>query len=255
MSLMGIKEFSQRTGISKSALRFYETKELLTPMKKNAKGYRFYCQEQVKEARMIANLRLAEVPLENIKQWQGIQEPSRREDYLDSLLQTIQKRVKILENSIRFLKGDFQDVSLIEKAPDTILWYKETANVGKFGPLFRERLREFQKLDVPVHALYLKYISGESLVHAHIGFGIQACTGIDIPHNVNVETMQGGLCIALPVSIAEEQIKQHYNQLLEYASQNQWYPAGPIIEWYRGQSFSQHDLLLPVVNWRGENEG
>lgn len=253
MSLMGIQEFSHKTGISKSALRFYEKKELLMPTKKNEKGYRFYDQEQVKEAHMIANLRLAEVPLESIKEWNGIVEPARRKDYLDSLLHSIQKRVEILQNSIRFLKGDFQDISLIEKESDEILWYEATAQVGEFGPLFQERLREFDRLGVPVHALYLKYISGENPVHAHMGFGIQACTGIDIPQNVNVETMQGGLCIALPGRSADNHIKQHYHQLLDYASQNRWYPAGPIVEWYRGPSFSHFDLLLPVVNWRGNN--
>ncbi|TQR35188.1 MerR family DNA-binding transcriptional regulator [Lysinibacillus sphaericus] len=43
---MTIQEFSERTGIAKSTLRFYETKNLLLPEERSSNGHRVYADSQ-----------------------------------------------------------------------------------------------------------------------------------------------------------------------------------------------------------------
>lgn len=44
---MSIQAFSERTGISKSTLRYYESTNLLRPAGRNTSGYRVYSETQV----------------------------------------------------------------------------------------------------------------------------------------------------------------------------------------------------------------
>ena len=65
--LMNIQKFSERTGISKSALRYYEQKRLLCPRERSANGYRVYSDDQVATVKLISSLRLANIPIKDIK--------------------------------------------------------------------------------------------------------------------------------------------------------------------------------------------
>jgi hypothetical protein len=43
------------------------------------------------------------------------------------------------------------------------------------------------------------------------------------------------------------EIHTGYTQLMNYAMEHEFIPAGPIIEWYRGKHFEDLDLLMPVA--------
>ncbi|MFK7692027.1 MerR family transcriptional regulator [Paenibacillus sp. HJGM_3] len=62
---MKINAFSYRTGLSPSALRFYDRKGLLSPTRMS-NGYRLYSEDQIGTALQIHSLRQADVPLEDI---------------------------------------------------------------------------------------------------------------------------------------------------------------------------------------------
>ena len=65
--LMNIQDFSERTGISKSALRYYEAKNLLIPSERSANGYRVYSEDQIATVKLISSLRLADIPIKDIQ--------------------------------------------------------------------------------------------------------------------------------------------------------------------------------------------
>ncbi|MCG7435127.1 MerR family DNA-binding transcriptional regulator [Lysinibacillus sp. FSL M8-0216] len=44
---MNIQLFSEKTGIFKSALRYYEAKNLLLPRERSTNGYRIYSNDQI----------------------------------------------------------------------------------------------------------------------------------------------------------------------------------------------------------------
>jgi DNA-binding transcriptional MerR regulator len=59
---MTIQTFSKRTGISKSALRYYESENLLH-------GYRLYSEDQIATIKLISSLRLAGVSIKDIQMY------------------------------------------------------------------------------------------------------------------------------------------------------------------------------------------
>ncbi|HEY1914722.1 MAG TPA: MerR family transcriptional regulator [Streptosporangiaceae bacterium] len=68
MTLMGIGEFAQRSRLSPKALRLYDELGLLTPARVDPdSGYRWYCDEQLERARLVASLRQLGAPLARIK--------------------------------------------------------------------------------------------------------------------------------------------------------------------------------------------
>lgn len=64
---MNIQDFSDRTGISKSALRYYEQKNLLFPRDRSANGYRVYSEDQIATVKLISSLRLVDIPIRIFK--------------------------------------------------------------------------------------------------------------------------------------------------------------------------------------------
>jgi DNA-binding transcriptional MerR regulator len=68
MKLMGIGEFAQLSRLSPKALRLYDELGLLTPARVDPdSGYRWYCDEQLERARLVAMLRQLGAPLARIK--------------------------------------------------------------------------------------------------------------------------------------------------------------------------------------------
>ncbi|WP_050946917.1 MerR family transcriptional regulator [Parageobacillus thermoglucosidasius] len=65
---MTIQTFSKRTGISKSALRYYESENLLHPIR-SKNGYRLYSKDQIATVKLISSLRLAGVPIKDIRMY------------------------------------------------------------------------------------------------------------------------------------------------------------------------------------------
>jgi DNA-binding transcriptional MerR regulator len=65
--VLSIGEFARASGLTAKALRLYDELELLTPAEVDqSNGYRYYAPEQVEEARLVARLRSAGVPLSRI---------------------------------------------------------------------------------------------------------------------------------------------------------------------------------------------
>lgn len=65
--LLGISDFSARCGLSVKMLRTYATRGLLVPAAVDASsGYRYYAVGQLHDARIVALLRRAGVPVRDI---------------------------------------------------------------------------------------------------------------------------------------------------------------------------------------------
>lgn len=64
---MTIKEVEERTGLSRSNVRFYEKEKLVVPSRKESNGYRDYSESDVEEIKKIAYLRTLGVAIEDIR--------------------------------------------------------------------------------------------------------------------------------------------------------------------------------------------
>lgn len=247
---MTIQDFSERTGISKSALRYYESKNLLRPAGRNSNGYRVYSETQVAIIKLVSSLRLADVPIKDIQVYLKEKDENIRKNMMDDWTVMIKKRLDILNVSLRYLESDSMNdqIYLIEKADENIIWFSAESETGKFGEHFIKRGKELEKLNIPIKSCYLKYLSGKDLIKAHIGFGVPF--GIPTSRLSEVELVEhlaSCIYIALSFNAPMTEIQNGYWKLINYANENKWIPTGSILEWYRGDDFSNLDLLMPVT--------
>ena len=255
--LMNIQKFSERTGISKSALRYYEQKHLLFPRERSANGYRIYSEEQIATVKLISSLRLANIPIEDIKVYLLESDEARRQKMLINWIGNIKKKQNLLDISLRYLESNsfHKEIYLIEKSAEQIIWFEAESAVGEFRQHFLNRSNELEKLNISFKNFYLKYISGDHVIRAKIGFGVQGDVDQnDLSEIAVFEKIPDCICIAMPFSDSITTIQSGYRKLLSYALEHKWTPLSSILEWYHGEDFTQLDLLLPVthIGKRGE---
>ena len=58
---MMIKEAEERTGLTRSNIRFYEKEKLIEPSRNDQNGYREYSEEDIEKLKKIAFLRTLEI--------------------------------------------------------------------------------------------------------------------------------------------------------------------------------------------------
>lgn len=64
---MTIKEVEERTGLTRSNIRFYEKEKLIEPSRNDKNGYRDYSEKDVESIKKIAYLRTLEISIEDIR--------------------------------------------------------------------------------------------------------------------------------------------------------------------------------------------
>lgn len=64
---MTIKDVEERTGLSRSNIRFYEKEQLIKPNRNDGNGYRDYSEENIKDIEKIAYLRTLGISIEDIR--------------------------------------------------------------------------------------------------------------------------------------------------------------------------------------------
>jgi len=247
---MTIQEFSSRTGIPKSTLRFYESKNLLLPVRRGENGYRIYAQHQIATVKLISTLRIANVPIQDIQQYILEQDETARQTMMHKWIRTIKKKRDLMEVSLRFLESNSirEDIYLIDKNDEKIIWFTAQSQTGKFGEHFAKRAQALKQHNIQINSYYVNYLSGQDLINAQIGFGVAKATPVEGITDVDaIEQMPACICLALPFNESITQIKTGYYKLLQYALQHSWVPTRSILEWYRGEDFAQLDLLLPVI--------
>ncbi|QOR67132.1 MerR family transcriptional regulator [Cytobacillus suaedae] len=247
---MSIQAFSERTGISKSTLRYYESTNLLRPAARNTSGYRVYSETQVATIKLISSLRLADVPIKDIQAYLKEDDDKTRQEMMDNWTQIIKERLDILNVGLRYLKSDstHEQIYLIEKSAENIIWFTAESSVGQFKEHFSKRMKELEILNIPIKSCYLKYISGTDLIKAKIGFGLPSDAQTnELSEIAFIEHMASCVCIAMSFNEPITKILEGYRKLLNYASENKWVPTGSILEWYRGEDFTDLDLVMPVT--------
>lgn len=245
-----IQAFSERTGISKSALRYYEAKKLLRSVGRSASGYRFYSDEQIPLVKLISSLRIADVPIKDIRLYLEEKDTIKQRLMMEKWIEMIKKRQQILSVSLRFLESDNSDsqVYLLEKDREKIVWFSAESEVGNFGDYVMKWKKDLKNINIHSKSCYLKYVSGTDLIKVQIGFEIPLDTHINkLIEYEKVEYMAPCICIAISFSEPITKIQEGYQQLIAYANENKWIPTGPILEWYRGDSLRDLDLILPVT--------
>ena len=255
--LMNIQQFSERTGISKSALRFYEQKQLLLPQERSANGYRVYAKHQIATVKLISSLRLADLSIKEIKAYLKESDEAIKQRMLDNWIYNIKKKRDLLNVSLRYLESESftKEIYLIEKSAEQIIWFNAEAKVGEFRQHFFEKASELKHQKINSENFYLKYISGDQIIKVQIGFGIEADHDLSGLSDIAIiEQIPKCICIAMPFEDSITTIQSGHHKLFSYAIEHQWTPLSSILEWYHGENFTQLDLLLPVTQMEKRGE-
>lgn len=253
---MTIQDFSKRTGISKSALRYYESKNLLRATR-SENGYRLYTADQIPVVKLISSLRLAGVKIKDIQAYLEEEDEQTKSEMLADWKKSIREQLDILKVGLRYLESYSQteEIYLIEKEEENVIWFTAEADVGMFKSKFVEKGMQLKNLNIPIHNCYFVYLSGEGRIKGKLGFGVPfAIPEHQLPQGFSVEKMPPNIYIASPHRGPYTDIPTGYAKLLDYASEHQWIPTGPVLEWYRGDDFNTLDLLMPVMRLKNKGD-
>lgn len=141
-----IQEFSKRTGLSPSTLRFYDRKKLLVPARRLENGYRAYEQEQITDALTIHSLRCADVTIQDIKTYLEAEEARRHELVLEWRKRIVDK-LSTLKVAQQYLGGFLPRENLLHLTKweeQTFIWFKH--RVPRKERAFQEVMATDQKL-------------------------------------------------------------------------------------------------------------
>lgn len=134
--MLSIKQFSERTGMSPSALRFYESKDVLLPAARLESGHRKYNQDQISQARLIHSLRQAGVALSEIARFMKA-EAEERELMLRHWRHESEVKLLSVQIANQFLQGfhpEQNELHLVNIEKELfVVWY--TVTVAGQGPL------------------------------------------------------------------------------------------------------------------------
>jgi len=252
-----IQVFSEKTGIPKSTLRYYESKGLLRPNERGENGYRLYRESQIEVAKLIASLRIADIPIRDIRAYVNEEALSRKKT-IQSWIDRLEQKQERLHVSLQYLKSKSQDkhIYLLEKGREKVIWFAAESEPGNFENHFIHHRNELKKYGIPVQNGYFRYISGRRTVKGQIGFGIQDHVKTNTIQDVDVtEYMPACVCIAMPYTDSFFNIESGYMEILRYARDHHWIPTGSLFEWYRGDQLIEMDLMMPVMKFeKGEPE-
>ena len=93
---MTIKEAEEKTGLTRSNIRFYEKEKLIEPARNSKNGYRDYSEQDVANIKKIAFLRTLEFSIEDIRCILS---------HKVSLEEMIKKQAVVLQKQIENLHG------------------------------------------------------------------------------------------------------------------------------------------------------
>ena len=90
---MTIKDVEERTGLSRSSIRFYEKEKLIEPSRNERNGYRDYSENDVENIKKIAYLRTLGISIEDIRNI--ISEKATLKDTLEKQYEVLKSQINV----------------------------------------------------------------------------------------------------------------------------------------------------------------
>lgn len=107
---MNIGAVAKLTGLSSKSIRLYEDKGLITPPVRSESGYREYCEQQIKELKLISRAKNAGFSLEECKEFVELaQNPCRQSSEVKLKAKQKLLEVKAKISHLREMEKQLQD--------------------------------------------------------------------------------------------------------------------------------------------------
>lgn len=247
--MLTISQFSSRTGISASALRFYERKGLLAP-RRLANGYRAYGPEQVDEAKLINSLREVGVSVADIRHFLG-QDQERRRQLLAQWHLDAEERLAALRVATQYLRGLSPEEPQIHlhrwEEPSVLLWFPASGPIEPlpFGPTMAACSRQLERLSISVlSGGYVRTVDRtENRLTGEVGFRIKAGRRRGLPPEARLQELPPALFATLECTLDDEKSAHRVFRWIDHFGLA---PSGLYLERYLPGAADRYELMLGV---------
>ena len=130
---MTIKDVEERTGLSRSNIRFYEKEKLIEPSRNESNGYRDYSENDVENIKKIAYLRTLGISVEDIRNI--ISEKVTLQEMLEKQKEVLKNQITDL-NKAKLMCEKMLDEESISYEKLQIEQYVIFMTIGKIIELF-----------------------------------------------------------------------------------------------------------------------
>ncbi len=249
--MLTIAQFADRTGISPSALRFYERKGLLQPAQRLANGYRAYAPEQVAEAQLINSLRQADVSVAAIRQFLQV-DAAGRTTMLAQWQKEVTARLLTIQMAGQYLHGLQPDQPQIHlhrwEEPSVLLWLPATGPAGPlaFAAAVAEQTRVTERLRLPVlsggYVRTLDVVGNR--VAGEVGFRLAAKKGLKPPAGARLQEVPPTHFATIECLVDDEKAA---HRVFRFMHQFGYKPMGLSLERYIPGESDRYQLLIAVM--------
>jgi len=246
--MLTISQFADRSGLSASALRFYERKGLLTPARRWDNGYRAYSVAQVAEARFISSLRAAGISLSAIRDFLK-RDTRARETMLASWRQELAARLLSLQVADQYLRGLGAKAPLLHlehwAEPSVLVWFPASAPERPlpFRDAVATHKRELERRGtVVLTSGYVRTLDREGgRLVGEVGFRIKA--GRRTPPGARRQELAPTLFATLECGLRDDVAAHRVFRLLDELG---FTPEGPHLERYLPGAVERYLLMISV---------
>ncbi|WP_164016724.1 MerR family transcriptional regulator [Pyxidicoccus trucidator] len=246
--MLTISQFADRSGISPSALRFYERKGLLSPATRRENGYRAYAPAQVGDARFISSLRAAGIPISAIREF--LRKDGRaREAMLSTWRQDLSARLlslQVADQYLRGLKASQPRVHLEHWAePSMLTWFPVSAPEGPLPFLSHVATckKELERRGLPIltsgYVRTLEVVGGQ--LSGEVGFRLKP--GRRVPQGARRQDVPPTLFATLECTLRDD-LAAH--RMFRFLDELGFQPDGLHLERYLPGASDRYLLMMAV---------
>jgi DNA-binding transcriptional MerR regulator len=247
---MTVQEFSIRTGLPPTTLRFYDRKNLLPPGGRMDNGYRVYSDDQIAQALMIHSLRRTGVSLQEIRRFMNA-DKQEQAGLLAGWQRELENRLALMRSASQFLGGLQSAGPVIYLVswdePGVVVWFEHTVErrIHPFARCIEQdaaTIAEWGFGPVAECFVRVKQARGNRMV-GEVGFRLNR-GGIErIPAGAVTEMTEPTLFAAME-STAEDSTECF--RLLRMLERYGFTPLGRAINRYTPGHLVSYRLMIPI---------
>jgi len=250
--ILTIQQFSEKTGLPPSTLRFYDRKQLLKPESRLANGYRAYHTNQITDALMIHSLRNADIPIEEIKSFLTSHE-EQKQQFLAKWKEDVQSKLEALTIAKQYLTGmniKENHLYLVKwDEPFTIVWFQHTVKrkIQPFHDVVEKDLHQLKSIHNNLSSSFLiKYLTSKGKeVTGENGFIVRDWVSNEqLPEHAYSERWEPTLFASMECSVENEFICFQFIQMIK---QYGFIPNGTKFEKYESIHSQTFHYLIPLL--------
>lgn len=246
--MYSIAQFADRTGISPSALRFYERKGLLTPAARLPNGYRVYSPEQVEEALLINSLRQTGVSLAAIQAFLT-QGGEGRRALIAQWRREVADRLLSIQMADQYLQGLRPEEPQIHlqrwEEPSVLLWFPAEAPPAPlpFVAAAEAQGRRLKGCRVLSGGYARTLDMAQGRLQGEVGFRVEP--GFRrLPDGARAQTVEPTLFVTLTCGLEDD---RSAHRIWRFVAHFGFAPTGLCLERYLPGVTDGYELLVAVV--------